>query len=90
MNEAVIVSAVRTPIGRYMGGLKEAQSYDERSGRSHQKACAVIAGQVLADLKRMGLESEDHEKVNVNGSGISLGHPIACTGTPVLVALLMR
>ena len=28
------------------------------------------------------------EKLNVNGSGISLGHPIACTGTRVLVSLL--
>ena len=41
-----------------------------------------------ADLKEMGVGSEDYEKVNVNGSGISLGHPIACTGTRVLVTLL--
>jgi acetyl-CoA C-acetyltransferase len=46
----------------------------------------AFAAQVLADLKVMGYES--HEKVNVNGSGISLGHPIACTGTRVLVSLL--
>jgi len=48
----------------------------------------AFAAQVLADLKQMGLTSEDHGKVNVNGSGISLGHPIACTGTRVLVTLL--
>jgi acetyl-CoA C-acetyltransferase len=36
----------------------------------------------------MGLEAKDHARVNVNGSGISLGHPIACTGTRVLVTLL--
>jgi acetyl-CoA C-acetyltransferase len=46
----------------------------------------AFAAQVLADLKVMGYES--HEKVNVNGSGISLGHPIACTGTRVMVSLL--
>ena len=48
----------------------------------------AFAAQVLADLKEMGLRTEDYEKVNVNGSGISLGHPIACTGTRVLVTLL--
>ena len=28
MKEAVIVSAVRTPVGRYMGGLKDIPAYD--------------------------------------------------------------
>ncbi len=48
----------------------------------------AFAAQVLADLKEMGLGPKDYDRVNVNGSGISLGHPIACTGTRVLVALL--
>jgi acetyl-CoA C-acetyltransferase len=48
----------------------------------------AFAAQVLADLKQMGVTSEQYHKVNVNGSGISLGHPIACTGTRVLVSLL--
>ncbi len=48
----------------------------------------AFAAQVLADLKQMGVPTEDYAKVNVNGSGISLGHPIACTGTRVLVSLL--
>jgi acetyl-CoA C-acetyltransferase len=48
----------------------------------------AFAAQVLADLKQMGAIEADHERVNVNGSGISLGHPIACTGTRVLVTLL--
>ncbi len=48
----------------------------------------AFAAQVLADLAEMGVEHEDYAKVNVNGSGISLGHPIACTGTRVLVTLL--
>ncbi|MFH1154755.1 MAG: thiolase family protein [Pseudomonadota bacterium] len=46
----------------------------------------AFAAQVLADLKVMGFT--DHDRVNVNGSGISLGHPIACTGTRVLVTML--
>jgi acetyl-CoA C-acetyltransferase len=48
----------------------------------------AFAAQVLADLKIMGLTSENYEKVNVNGSGISLGHPVAATGTRVLVTML--
>jgi acetyl-CoA C-acetyltransferase len=48
----------------------------------------AFAAQVLADLKQMGITPEEYHKVNVNGSGISLGHPIACTGTRVLVSLL--
>jgi len=48
----------------------------------------AFAAQVLADLKEMGITEKDYQKINVNGSGISLGHPIACTGTRVLVTLL--
>ena len=51
-----------------------------------QEAFAV---QVLADAKLMGLGQEDLErKVNVNGSGISLGHPIGATGTMRMVSLV--
>jgi acetyl-CoA C-acetyltransferase len=48
----------------------------------------AFASQVLADLKQMGVGPDDYERVNVNGSGISLGHPVACTGVRVLVTLL--
>lgn len=48
----------------------------------------AFAAQVLADLKDMGIGREDYGKVNVNGSGISLGHPIAATGVRVLVSLV--
>ncbi|CAB1084264.1 acetyl-CoA acetyltransferase [Alkalispirochaeta odontotermitis] len=48
----------------------------------------AFAAQVLADLKEMGVGPDDYGKVNVNGSGISLGHPIAATGVRVLVTLL--
>jgi acetyl-CoA C-acetyltransferase len=51
-----------------------------------QEAFAV---QTLADAKLMGISDNDREeKINVNGSGISLGHPIAATGTMRLVSLL--
>jgi len=48
----------------------------------------AFAAQVLADIKEMGLGEDDYARINVNGSGISLGHPIACTGARVLVTLL--
>ncbi len=48
----------------------------------------AFAAQVLADLKMLKLTEKDYHRINVNGSGISLGHPIACTGTRVLVTLL--
>lgn len=46
----------------------------------------AFAAQVLAVLKEWKLESWD--KLNVNGSGISLGHPIAATGARILTTLL--
>ena len=48
----------------------------------------AFAAQVLADLKMMNLDERGYQRVNVNGSGISLGHPVGCTGTRVLVTLL--
>jgi len=51
-----------------------------------QEAFAV---QALADARMMGIRQEDFDqKINVNGSGISLGHPIAATGAMRLVTLL--
>jgi acetyl-CoA C-acetyltransferase len=51
-----------------------------------QEAFAV---QTLADARLCGLSENDMEdKVNVNGSGISLGHPVGATGTMRLTTLL--
>lgn len=51
-----------------------------------QEAFAV---QTLADARLCGLSEKDREeKVNVNGSGISLGHPVGATGTMRLTTLL--
>jgi acetyl-CoA C-acetyltransferase len=49
----------------------------------------AFACQVLADAKLMGLSKDElDKKVNVNGSGISLGHPIGATGAIRLTSLL--
>ncbi len=46
----------------------------------------AFATQVLAVLK--GWQWNDPERLNVNGSGISLGHPIGATGVRMLTTLL--
>ena len=49
----------------------------------------AFAPQVLACLKGWGWSDDDsrHEILNVNGSGISLGHPIGATGGRILANL---
>lgn len=45
----------------------------------------AFAAQFLAVNRELKL---DMEKVNVNGSGVSLGHPVSCTGARLVVTLL--
>jgi acetyl-CoA C-acetyltransferase len=47
----------------------------------------AFAAQALAVLREWDL-SDGLERVNVNGSGISLGHPIGATGARILTTLL--
>ncbi|SHO42596.1 acetyl-CoA C-acetyltransferase [Desulfopila aestuarii] len=47
----------------------------------------AFAVQAIACMRELGC---DIEKTNVLGSGISLGHPIGCTGTRILVTLMQR
>ena len=45
----------------------------------------AFASQSLACIRELGL---DIEKVNVNGSGISMGHPIGATGAIITIKLM--
>jgi len=45
----------------------------------------AFASQFLACEKGLGL---DRNKVNVNGGGIALGHPVGCTGLRIVISLL--
>jgi acetyl-CoA C-acetyltransferase len=45
----------------------------------------AFASQTIACMRELGLSLEN---TNIYGSGISLGHPIGCTGTRVTVTLL--
>jgi acetyl-CoA C-acetyltransferase len=47
----------------------------------------AFAAQVLAVLREWSLP-DGFERVNVNGSGISLGHPVGATGARILATLL--
>ena len=47
----------------------------------------AFASQVLAVAREWGFTDADWERTNVNGSGISLGHPVGATGGRILATL---
>ncbi len=48
----------------------------------------AFAAQVLGCTKAWGFKASDYDRMNVNGSGISLGHPVGATGGRILATLL--
>lgn len=48
----------------------------------------AFAAQVIAVLHEWKFAESDHQRLNVNGSGISLGHPVGATGARILATLL--
>ncbi len=48
----------------------------------------AFASQVLAVAQEWGFTESDWDRTNVNGSGISLGHPVGATGGRILATLL--
>ncbi|TVT51809.1 acetyl-CoA C-acetyltransferase, partial [Amycolatopsis rhizosphaerae] len=48
----------------------------------------AFAAQVLACTREWGFTEADSERLNVHGSGISLGHPVGATGGRILATLL--
>ncbi|KCZ53482.1 acetyl-CoA C-acetyltransferase [Hyphomonas chukchiensis] len=48
----------------------------------------AFASQVLACTKALGFSDGDMQRLNPNGSGISLGHPVGATGVRILTTLL--
>ncbi|QQK77545.1 acetyl-CoA C-acetyltransferase [Salicibibacter cibarius] len=45
----------------------------------------AFASQSLQVIRELGI---DHDKVNVNGGAIALGHPLGCTGTKLTLSLV--
>ncbi len=48
----------------------------------------AFAAQVLSVTREWGFKDDDYDRLNVNGSGISIGHPIGATGGRILATLL--
>jgi acetyl-CoA C-acetyltransferase len=48
----------------------------------------AFAAQVLACTREWKFTEADFDRLNVNGSGISLGHPVGATGARILATLL--
>jgi acetyl-CoA acetyltransferase family protein len=44
----------------------------------------AFAAQVLASMRELGFE---HERLNVNGGAIAIGHPLGCSGARLLGTL---
>ena len=69
------------------------QNLIERTGQGFKDWDLVelneaFASQYLAVEKGLKPLGFDREKVNVNGSGIGLGHPVGCTGARIVVTIL--
>ena len=47
----------------------------------------AFAAQTLAVTREWGFGDRDFDRLNVNGSGISLGHPVGATGARILATL---
>lgn len=47
----------------------------------------AFAAQLLACTTALDFADEDYDRLNVNGSGISLGHPVGATGARILTTL---
>ncbi len=78
------------PVWMLTGPIRATQHALEKTGLSIDdidlfECNEAFASVVLAWMKETGAP---HEKVNVNGGGIALGHPIGATGTRLMTTLL--
>ncbi len=48
----------------------------------------AFAAQVLGVTREWGIGDSDWDRLNVNGSGISIGHPVGATGVRIMATLL--
>ena len=74
-----------------LGPVPAIRKVMEKTGRKLAEMDLVeineaFAAQVLACLKGLGWDERD--KLNINGSGISLGHPIGATGVRIMTTLM--
>ncbi|MFF1880719.1 acetyl-CoA C-acetyltransferase [Pseudarthrobacter sp. NPDC058196] len=74
-----------------LGPVPAVEKLFKRTGRTFNDVDLVelneaFAAQALGVLK--GWDWDDREKLNVNGSGISLGHPVGATGVRIMTTML--
>jgi len=48
----------------------------------------AFAAQVLAVTREWEFTERDFDRMNVNGSGISIGHPVGATGARIMATML--
>jgi acetyl-CoA acetyltransferase family protein len=78
------------PIVMLQGPIPATQKIIKRTGMSIDDFDLLECNEAMGSIVPMW-EKEfgvDHAKVNVNGSGISLGHPVGATGARIMVTLL--
>jgi acetyl-CoA C-acetyltransferase len=78
------------PVWMHTGPNRATRHALERSGLGVEdidlfECNEAFAPVVLAWMKELDIP---HERVNVNGGGIALGHPIGATGTRIMATLL--
>jgi acetyl-CoA acetyltransferase family protein len=72
-----------------MGPVPSTRTALERAGLEPTDVDLVelneaFASQVLASMRELGL---DHDRLNVNGGAIALGHPLGCSGARLIGTL---
>jgi acetyl-CoA C-acetyltransferase len=84
MTEIVIVSAVRTPVGRYMGALKEVEAYDLAALVLREAVARAGIAPERVDQVIMGQSYQNGEYVNIARMGLlTAGWPETVAGTTV-------
>ena len=76
-----------------IGPVPATKAVMERTGLSLKEMDLIelneaFAAQVLACTREWQFGKADFERMNVNGSGISLGHPVGATGVRILATML--
>ena len=76
-----------------LGPVPATKKVLERAGLSLKDMDVIelneaFAAQVLAVTREWGFTERDFDRTNVNGSGISLGHPVGATGARIMATML--
>jgi acetyl-CoA acyltransferase len=73
------VPAVNKALGRSGMKISDIQAFELNE---------AFAAQSLPVIQDLGLMDIMHEKVNLNGGAIALGHPLGCSGSRIIGTLL--